>query len=65
MVLKQRALPVISYGVETWRLAKHLERKLGSANLATERGMIRVTLRDSKHLLGLGSILGWKTSELK
>lgn len=38
----------MTYGAETWRLTKQLERKLRCAQRAMERIMLGVTLRDRK-----------------
>ncbi len=41
-------LPVLTYGSETWRLTKELERKLRSAQRGMERRMLGITWRDRK-----------------
>ncbi len=47
-VCDQCILPVLTYGSETWRLTKELERKLRSAQRGMERRMLGITLRDKK-----------------
>ncbi len=47
-VYNQCILPVLTYGSETWRLTKELERKLRSAQRGMERRMLGITLRDRK-----------------
>ncbi len=39
-IYKQCILPVLTYGLETWRLTKELERKLRSAQRGMERSML-------------------------
>ncbi len=41
-------LPVLTYGSETWRLTKELERELRSAQRGMERRMLGITRRDRK-----------------
>ncbi len=41
-------LTVLTYGSETWRLTKELERKLRSAQRGMERRMLSITWRDRK-----------------
>ncbi len=36
-------LPVLMYGLETWRLTKELERKLRSVKMGMERRMLGIT----------------------
>ncbi len=45
-VYNQWILPVLTYGSETWRLSKELERKLRSAQRGMERRMLGITWRD-------------------
>ncbi len=47
-VNNQCSLPILTYGAETWRLTKELERKLKTAQRGMERGMLGVTWRDRK-----------------
>ncbi len=47
-VYNQCILPVLTYGSETWRLTKELERKLKSAQKGMERRMLGITWRDRK-----------------
>ncbi len=47
-VYNQCILLVLTYGSETWRLTKELERKLRSAQRGTERRMLGITWRDRK-----------------
>ncbi len=47
-VYNQCILPVPTYGAETWRLPKELERKLRSAQRGMERRMLGITWRDRK-----------------
>ncbi len=47
-VCNQCTLPVLTYGAETWRLTKELERKLRSAQRRMERRMLGITWRDRK-----------------
>ncbi len=42
-VYNQCILPVLTYGAETWRLTKELERKLRSAQRGMERIMLGIT----------------------
>ncbi len=46
-VYNQGILPVLTYGPETWRLTKELERKL-SAQKRMQRRMLGITWRDRK-----------------
>ncbi len=41
-------LPVLTYGSETWRLTKELERKLRRAQRGMERKRLGITWRDEK-----------------
>lgn len=43
-IYNQCVLPAMTYGAETWRLTEQLENKLRSAQRATEREIIGVTL---------------------
>ncbi len=47
-VYNQCILPVLTYGSESWRLTKELERKLRSAQRGRERRMLGITWRDKK-----------------
>ncbi len=47
-VYNQCILPVLTYGSETWRLTKELERNLRSAQRGMERKMLGITWRDWK-----------------
>ncbi len=47
-VYNQCILPVVTYGLETWRVTKKLERKLRSAQRAMERRMLGITWRERK-----------------
>ncbi len=47
-VYKQCILPVLTYGSETWRLTRELERKLRSAQRGMERRILDITWRDRK-----------------
>ncbi len=47
-VYNQCILPVLTYGSETLRLTKELERKLRSAQRGMKRRMLGITLRDKK-----------------
>ncbi len=47
-VYNQCILPVLTYGAETWRLNKELERKLKNAQRGMERKMLGITWRDKK-----------------
>ncbi len=47
-VYNQCIIPVLTYGSETWRLTKQLERKLRSAQRGMERRMLGITWRDKK-----------------
>ncbi len=44
----QLTLPVLTYGSETWRLTKELEKKRRSAQRGMERRMLGVTWRNRK-----------------
>ncbi len=47
-VYNQCTLPVLTYGSETWRVRKELERKLGSAQRGMEKRMQGITWREKK-----------------
>ncbi len=47
-VYNQCILPVLTNGLETWRLTKESERKLRSAQRGMERRMLGITWRDRK-----------------
>ncbi len=47
-VYNQCIIPVLTYGLETWRLTKELERKLRSAQRGMKRKMLGITWRDRK-----------------
>ncbi len=47
-VINQCILPVLTYGSDTWRLTKELERKLKSAQREMERRTLGITWRDRK-----------------
>ncbi len=47
-VYNQCILPVLTYGLDTWRLTKELERKLRSAQRGMERRMLGITLINKK-----------------
>ncbi len=52
-VYNQCILPVLTYGSETWRLTKELERKLRSAQRGMNRRMLGITWRDRKQASGI------------
>ncbi len=47
-VYNQCILAVLTYGSETWRLTKKLERKVRSAKRGMERRILGITWRDRK-----------------
>ncbi len=47
-VYDQCILPILPYGMETWRLTKELEMKLRTTERAMERRMLGITWRDRK-----------------
>ncbi len=52
-VYNQCILPVLTYGSETWRVTKELERKLRSPQRGMERRMLGITWRDKKQTSGI------------
>ncbi len=50
-VYNQCILPVLTYGSETWRLTKELEKKLRSAQRGMKKRVLAVTRRDRKRAL--------------
>ncbi len=50
-VYNQCTLAVLTYGSQTWRLTKELERKLRRAQRGIERRFLGITWRDKKRAL--------------